>query len=153
MKIHDLPRSTKVVKCKTFIDKKEYTNYRESLPKHLRIIGRDKYNRLVEDYFETIGELLVDYDGGVCIDGFAYFFMFRIPNKLGYRGAFGKKKYNLHSDNYMYAFSAMFNTKYHHWTIRKKSLYKDLRAKLRENLKAGRRYMTHFHTLKTIGKL
>lgn len=140
------------VKSKTFIDKKEYTNYRATVHSDLRIVGRDNYNKFVRDYFSTIGELLLEYEGGVCIPKTMYLFMFRIPDKLTYR-LMNIKKFNLHSNNYIYAVSAMFGTNHSHWTIRKRSLLGALRSKLVKNLKSGIKYKAYFNTLRNMHKI
>jgi len=137
---------------KTFIDKKEYTHYRESLPKELRIIGRDNYNEFVRTYFSTIGECIAEYEGGVCVDKMMYLFMFRIPDKMTYK-ILGKKKFNLHSDNYIYAVSVAFGSKYKHWTVRKRTLLEEFRDKISKNLRSGLKYKAYFNTLKNINKL
>lgn len=137
---------------KTFIDKKEYTHYRESLPKELRIIGRDNYNEFVRTYFSTIGELMAEYQGGVCIDKMMYLFMFRIPDKMTYK-ILGKKKFNLHSDNHIYAVSIAFEYRYKHWVVRKKTLLSEFRAKISNNLRNGLKYKAYFNTLKNMNKI
>lgn len=137
---------------KTFIDKKEYTHYRESLPKELRIIGRDNYNEFVRTYFSTIGECLSEYEGGVCVDKMMYLFMFRVPDKMSYK-IFGKRKFNLHSNNYIYAVSGYFGNRYSHWVVRKKSLVKEFRQKIANNLRGGLKHKAYFNTLKNMRKI
>lgn len=135
-----------------FTEKREYTNYRESVPEELRFIGRDNYNTMVYEYFNSIGELLTEYDGGVCVDKCFYLFLYKIKKKMSYRIS-NKRFYNKHSDNHIYTITMMFPKRFKHWVIRKKGFDKHLKKKIVSILKTGRKLRAHFYSLRVIRKI
>ncbi len=131
---------------RTFTAKTEYTHYRKTIPDNHRIVGRDKYNKMIIDYFSSIADLTVGYIGGVCVKGLMYSFMFKLPKKVKYK-VNGKQIFNFHSNHYVYAVAVKFASKYSHWGIKKKTFPADYRQKLMENIKSGVKYKAFFYSL------
>ena len=57
----------------------EYLKYR--LPKKLKCNSRSEVKKVVKTIFQVITEHLLEKQSGVFIDGFGYFFIWKIPRK------------------------------------------------------------------------
>jgi len=135
-----IPRSLK--------EKPEYTLYRNTINKEFKIQGRDKYFKVVKEFFDIIAEETLERKGGVYIKGLGYFFNWLCPRKMVWN-PFGVSKdiYSTETDNRQYFPTYVPVRTRSEWTMDKtfSSAYKQ---KLKENIQAGKRYKSFHYSLK-----
>lgn len=128
-------------------EKKEYTEYRLKMKdSEHRIVGRDKYNKFVLDYFKILSEQLYENEDGIHLKGFCYIFNMLCPKKVIWNFQ-DKIDFNNHTGQRMYIPVFYPTGKISDWTMDKKfsaPYKKGLSKKLRE----GMRYRMHLYYLK-----
>lgn len=130
------------------IEKPEYTKYRASIKKEHKIQGRDKYFKVVKEFFDIIAEETLERKGGVYIKGLGYFFNWLCPRKFAWSPlGFEENTYSTETDNRHYFPTYLPVKTRSEWTM-DKSFARPYKQKLKENIESGKRYKTFHYSLK-----
>lgn len=141
--------------CWRLSSKQETVNYTKSVDFKDRIKGRDNFNKFIIDYWETVKELVFEYEGGVCIEKFFYFFFFMPPKKMKYRPKWHglKSSYNFHTDSYKYFATLVFNRPNESWGFSSGSTLKPFRMQIMRFLFDGNKPKNYYTLITTSGKI
>jgi len=155
MKTSEAKQSPKIA---LMTSKPEYTEYRSRVDVKHRVVGRDKWFKFMQIYFETIAEMLTEYEGGVCIEKTFYLFYFMMPQRkiikqLVDGGQRVKKFYNEHTDSYIYTPTIVFPDRLNFWSFSQRGSAKNLRKSLHRLLTAGHKPKNHYSILKMNHKI
>lgn len=127
----------------------EYLKYR--LPKKLKCKDRNELKKIVKSIFEVITENLIEKKYGVYIEGFGYFFIWKIPRKLTYnvmkKGEGVEENFNYKTGNYMYSPVFIANRYYRGWSM-DNTFNTTFKKKLKNKILSGFKYKTYLNSLK-----
>lgn len=126
----------------------EYKKYR--LPKKVKCKDRNELKKVVKAIFKVISEELLEKQYGVYLDGFGYFFIWKIPRKMTYnimnKGGKVEEHYNYKTNNYMYSPIFIASKYYKGWSM-DNTFNKTFKKKLKDKLVSGFKYKTYLNSL------
>lgn len=132
----------------TLRDKPEYTNYRKNFKhKQHKIKGRDNYFKFLGQFFDIIGEQLIENENGVFIEDLGYFFNWLCPKRM-VRGVNGHEFYNFETDMRIYIPVFYPMNRNSEWTM-DKSFSASVKKSLHNAIvKRNKRYKMHLTYLR-----
>jgi hypothetical protein len=141
---------SKNVGLKRVISEQLFTFYRKRVrSKTRRIVGRKNYTKVAKEILSTIQKNIIEKEGGVMINNFGYFFVFRIPAKQisvipGKNGEEDTVVSNYDFVRYTISFQPI--RKFQEWHMTGIKHYK-LRKGVSKKLKSGFYYKNYLSTL------
>jgi hypothetical protein len=112
--------------------------------------NRDAFIYLNDVYTQVIGDFLLNYDGGVYIEGAFYLFFYMSDEKIPYityRNKTPRKSVNSNINPYIFNVSMLVSSEVFFWRVKKHSLAPALRDKFISNLRVGARYKSYYYNM------
>lgn len=135
---------------------KHYNNYFKKHPRKHRMKDREEWFKFCNDFLEVVADNLIEREAGVMLEGFGYFFVWRIPRKLQYNLKKNGEKtshYSFHTDNHI--FTPVFqpvvsSSHYLRFYSMDNSFAKPIKRGIRDKLKSGGSYKNYIYTYKKL---
>ena len=139
---------SKNVGLKRVLCDKLYTHYNK-ITKGKKIKNRSNFLNIAKEILSTVQENIIEKEGGVVINNFGYFFVFRVPAKQMITIAKkDKEEINLSKYDFKrYTISFCPTKRYSEWHMISNKHYK-LRKGVSEKLNSGFYYKNYLGTLK-----
>lgn len=161
MKIKKEKHYNRFVMEKRLLDDTNYTIFtkysKSRSDRHLRIVGRNKWEKFINTVFDVVLEGIVETEAGVVLDEIGYFFIWEAPAKRPIKNFVQDEAvdyYNLHTGGRfftpVYMPSRKVSNTFNLWTM-DNSFSKFVKLGMSRNLTQGNKryknYMYTFHNL------
>lgn len=136
---------------------KHYNNYFKKHPRKHRMKTREEWFKFCNDFLEVVADNIVEREAGVMLDGFGYFFVWRIPKKMKYNlmraGENATEHYSFHTDNHMYSpiFQPLLSPANHlRFYSMDNAFAKPIKRGINKKLTSGGSYKNYIYTYKKL---